>query len=826
MNKIWSQLQSWILMTNHSIKVKLIVIFTIMKVIPLVLLAWLAWYQVMELAATMEMQNTAMIDATRGMVEQVGEFIVSDSSKALNIKSREQIEHLTTDTAKVVASFLYDRDRDIKLLAGLPPNQGTYQQFITTLTRPIVEHEPWVLASDGKRWVPATIPSDNSPTLNTKVNDNEKDWHYRKPEILGKAVQRPLYLEITFLDLEGNEKLKVTSSDLLPQELQNVSHKENTWCKAETYFEKLSTLKAGEIYVSDVIGPYVGSPIIGQYTPESAQEKGIEFAPEEAAYAGKENPVGKKFQGLIRWATPVVQDDQIVGYVTMALDHQHLAEFTNQIVPTEERYTAIPDANNGNYAFIWDYKGRSIVHPRHHSIVGYDASTGEPAIPWLEESVYKAWQESGMPLAQFLENTPSFFEPSITKKPAAELTKAGYLGLDGRYLNFAPQCMGWYELTEKGGSGSFLILWSGLWKLTTAATIPYYTGQYGDNSRGFGYVTIGANADEFHRPANEITNHIQWIINNYLKDIDERQQSNSQAVLDTIRRTLHNLTLTTLVMSVVVIIVAIWIATFITLRIKTIIQGIHVFQKGNLDERIQIMSNDEIGALGKAFNVMAESLKNSIINLKDARDRADKVNQVLEQTVEERTCDLKGTNAKLQAEINERKRAEKIIKNLAYHDSLTGLPNRTLFQEKVEEELLRIEKVPAKFAVFFLDLNKFKAINDTYGHEVGDKILCEVAQRLKRVMRNRDIVSRLGGDEFTILATDIESHDDAVCIARKILVTLTPPMLVNGYELSVGASVGISVCPDDGKDLQNLLKKADTAMYKMKKENMECRLEK
>lgn len=817
--QIGSRIQSHILLDKCTIKTKLIVIFIVIKVIPLMLIGWLAWYQIVQLAAKLEDQRTDMVLATRGMVSQVGEIAVNDSAKALDAKSSENIEHLTIDTANAVANFLYDRDRDIRLAAQLPPNENTYRNLITTLTRPIIEHEAWGIDEDGKAWVPVEPPEDKGPDVYTKVKDNEKDWHYRKPEIKGKAVEQPLYLEVAFLDLEGNEKVKVTSSDLLTNELKNVAIRENTWCKAETYFDKLTALKPGEIYVSDLIGPYVGSPIIGPYTPQAAKEQGIKFEPEKAAYAGKENPVGIRFRGLIRWATPVVQNGQVIGYITMALDHRHLAEFTNHVIPTDERYSAIPDAASGNYAFIWDYQGRSIVHPRHHSIVGYDPATGDPAIPWLDETIYQQWQDSGLPLKQFLETVPTFFEPSQQKKPAEQLTQAGSVGLDGRYLNFAPQCAGWHELTQYGGSGSFLITWSGLWKLTTAATIPYYTGQYGNSPRGFGYVTIGANVDEFHRSANEVTNHIQFIVNNYVKDIDERQKAGREAVDDTLKQTLNNLTLTTLIMIIVVIIVAIWMATLLTRRIQAMIRGIHEFQKGNLDARLKITSNDEIGDLASTFNTMAEGLKTSINQLSAARDRADKANQLLEQKVTERTRDLKEMNLKLQEEVNERKRAEETIKNFAYYDYLTGLPNRVLFQDRILEELLRIKKVPGIFAVLFIDLDGFKHVNDTYGHEAGDQVLCEVARRLKAVMRNKDIVSRRGGDEFTILATDLREARNAVDIARKILEALSPKMNIAGYEVSIGASVGISVCPTDGEDAETLLKKADTAMYKMKKEN-------
>lgn len=817
--KIWSRLQSRLFLAKLSIKIKLIVIFIVIKVIPLVLLCWLAWYQVVQLADKLETQSMEMVLATRGMVGQVGEIAVNDSVKALDVKSTEKIEHMTVDTAKAVAVFLYDRDRDVRLAAQLPPNEETYRKFITTLTRPIIEHGEWVPDREGTSWVPVDLPADNALDVYTTVKDNEKDWHYCKPEIIGKSVDQPLYLEITFVDLDGNEKVKVTSSDLLPSELRNVANKENTWCKAETYFEKLSALQPGEIYVSDLIGPYIGSPIIGAYTPRAAMEQGIEFAPEKAAYAGKENPVGIHFRGLIRWATPLVQNGQIVGYITMALDQRHLAEFTNHIIPTQERYSAIPDASSGNYAFIWDYKGRSIVHPRDHSIVGYDPATGEPALPWLEETIYQEWEDSGLPIAQFLKTAPTFLEPSQKKKPAAQLTKSGFVGLDGRYLNFAPQCAGWHELTEHGGSGSFLIFWSGLWKLTTAAAIPYYTGQYGDSPRGFGYVTIGANVDEFHRSANEMNNHIHLMVNNYVQDIDDRQKTNRQAVGATLKQAVNNLTLSTLIMVIMVIIVAIWMATFLTRRIKAMIMGIRVFQKGNLDERLQITSNDEMGDLANAFNTMAESLKISIIELRGARDRADEANQVLEQTVAERTGDLKEMNIKLQEEIVERKRAEKIIRKLAYYDSLTGLPNRALFQKRFSEELMRIKKANGIFAVLFLDLDGFKNVNDTYGHEVGDRVLCEVARRLKGVMRTSDVVSRLGGDEFAIIAIDITDTRNAVSVARKILAALNPAIIINGDELFIGASVGISICPAEGEDVATLLKKADTAMYKMKKRN-------
>jgi hypothetical protein len=163
---------------------------------------------------------------------------------------------------------------------------------------------------------------------------------------------------------------------------------------------------------------------------------------------------------------------------------------------------------------MWDYQDRSIAHPRHQSIIGVDPATGEYEQPWLDTETHEAWKKSGKPLNVFLATAPIFDRQSRDKKPSAEQGKAGIRGLDCRYLGFAPQCHGWNDLTQDGGSGSFVILWSGVWKLTTAATIPYYTGPYGKSRRGFGYVTIGANVDEFHKAATDTRA--------LLKDLQER----------------------------------------------------------------------------------------------------------------------------------------------------------------------------------------------------------------------------------------------------------------------------------------------------------------
>ena len=271
---------------------------------------------------------------------------------------------------------------------------------------------------EGDEWVPAVPPPPEPEKVLTEVEDNRRDWNYRPPERQGRPVPMPLYVEMTFVGLDGVEKIKVTTVPWMSKELRDITKRENTFCKAEEYGSHLRHLKPGEIYVSDVIGAYVPSRIIGPYTHEAAEKAGVPFQPEVDAYAGKENPVGRRFKGIVRWATPVVETGRMIGYVTLALDHTHLNEFTRTIVPTDARYTAINDAASGNYAFIWDYKGRSICHPRHHSICGYDPDTGEPATPWLEAELYEEWKQSDLKLSEFLDRAPHFQSPSLKKKPA------------------------------------------------------------------------------------------------------------------------------------------------------------------------------------------------------------------------------------------------------------------------------------------------------------------------------------------------------------------------------------------------------------------------
>ncbi|EDZ63627.1 diguanylate cyclase (GGDEF domain) with PAS/PAC sensor [Sulfurimonas gotlandica GD1] len=167
-------------------------------------------------------------------------------------------------------------------------------------------------------------------------------------------------------------------------------------------------------------------------------------------------------------------------------------------------------------------------------------------------------------------------------------------------------------------------------------------------------------------------------------------------------------------------------------------------------------------------------------------------------------------------DINERKEHEEQLKIYASHDALTGLANRTLFLERLSQLLKQRESDINVHAVLFIDLDHFKVINDEKGHATGDKVLVEVAHRLRGLIRKGDTLSRFGGDEFTILLENIHSADEAAKVAQKILDKLREPIIINEDNYQVTTSIGISLSPYNSKDSEVLLHYADVAMYKAK----------
>ena len=181
--------------------------------------------------------------------------------------------------------------------------------------------------------------------------------------------------------------------------------------------------------------------------------------------------------------------------------------------------------------------------------------------------------------------------------------------------------------------------------------------------------------------------------------------------------------------------------------------------------------------------------------------------------------DIGGSPAGLIAylsDITERKRTEERLHQLAYHDALTNLPNRALMTKLLDQAMAVAQRNGSSGCVLYIDLNRFKAINNALGRRIGDELLREVGQRFRTVLRDQDVVARLSGDEFAVGLFDLRQHFEATTVARKLQTALLEPFLIEGHDLRVGASIGISVYPQDGGDAESLLRHADIAMARAK----------
>ena len=596
-----------------KIKTKLILLFIVIKVIPLVLILLLSLAGIEKLSGIIERKAQSTLVNSMDVLKETTTLAIEDSEKALDKKSQESLEILTKNIASNVAEFLYQRDNDILFLSNSTNlSEKLFSTFYNSQKRKVIIPQEFSYDELNDKWIIENAPKPISNNMVSNIKENEKYFNHIKEKEYSKK-QILIYKEITFVDLKGNEKIKVSSSD---KTLKNISKKENTFCKAETYFDEIQNLKKGEIYVSDVIGEYVKSNIVGHFTKSKADKANIKFKPEQHGYAGRENPKGKKFEGIIRFVTPKYENGQKIGYVTMALDHQHIMEFTDYVIPTKENSLNYSDASSGNYAFMWDKEGRNISHTRDYFIVGFDKETGERVIPWLSQDISDKINQSGKTWDRFLSKYPTFENQSLSKRPTLSQLKDGTIALDCRYLNFAPQCNGWMQITEDGGYGSFVILWSKVWKLTTVATIPYYTGRYGKTKRGFGFVTMGANLEEFHSATIQTKETIKNLLDAKLKLIHSESKQNDKDITHFIMNLANELTLYTIFMIILVVIIAIMIANRITSSINKLILGTERFKENDFDYEIDIKRKDEIGVLANSFNSMAQSIK-SLFEIKE-----------------------------------------------------------------------------------------------------------------------------------------------------------------------------------------------------------------
>ena len=229
----------------------------------------------------------------------------------------------------------------------------------------------------------------------------------------------------------------------------------------------------------------------------------------------------------------------------------------------------------------------------------------------------------------------------------------------------------------------------------------------------------------------------------------------------------------------------------------------------NYSVRVIGEGKDEIGNLITDFNTMLDEIQSRDNELRENRLQ-------LEERVARRTRELEIANEQLELSKEQAESVASRMEYHAHHDALTGLPNRILLNDRITSELAHARRQQTNAALLFLDLDRFKIINDSLGHAVGDKLLRVIARRLNNCVRDEDTVARLGGDEFMILLPRISGSADAGRIAKKIIECLVDPISCNGHELHITTSIGISIYPYDGTDAETLIKHADISMYRAK----------
>jgi HAMP domain-containing protein len=457
---------------------------------------------------------------------EAGSTAIARSQAALDAKAAEALELRAVETANAVARFLEEREADLQTLALLPRTAEAYLSFSQA-------HQATVWGADGQ-------------------------------------FSLPLYREIAFIDPAGREVVRVSGIRLAASdELRDVSRSDQTLFPRETYFSEAVGLPPGQVYVSPVIGYYL--------SPDVAQ-------------AGLEKPDGLGYDGIVRWALAVYEGGVLQGVVTLAMDHRHLQEFTDHVVPTAERFAPLPDATTGNYAYLVDADGWVIAHPRDYYIRGLQADGSlVPALNEVDHQVQEARGEVPLNLAEL-----GFTDPNLP------------------LVN---------EQAQMGQASSVTYYWAGHDKSVAYAPILYHSGRY-SGPGGFGWVGLGADVDTFHQAAILVGAAIQEKV-----------------------RTLTVATLAVLVLtSLAVLVISGLLARQIAIPIQRLIEAARSverddFQLDVLDPLIQNRSEDEIVRLACVFHEMAaqvqkreQRLRQEVQQLRIEIDEVKKARQVTEIT--------------------------------------------------------------------------------------------------------------------------------------------------------------------------------------------------
>jgi hypothetical protein len=362
-------------------------VFFLLIVIPLSLMAFLIANGMFKLGVTIKERTVNVLDS----------------------QVQEDIKARAVNTANEVAGFLTQCNKDLQVATIIPSSEAVYKQFVSENKKPV-----WV-KRDGKV----------------------------------QQVLIPLYKEMTLIDKNGNEQIKIVDGQAAKQ-LVNVSSPVNTTYKTEDYFAKTKNLNKGEIYVS---------PVAGWYVDKAAFDK------------------GQRFSGILRMSTPIFNQAGFAGIITLAIDYRHLAQFTDQLVPTQATRVVEADTSTGNYAYMVDYRGYVISHPSDFHIVGLnpDGST----------------------------------VPTVTAQNATDLTKKGADALNLFQLGFMdPNLSTIAKEAAQGKTGVLTYKFGGINKFVAYAPIKFYASNL-PAPAGFGWVGLGLEVEKFNEAANKLSQSIE-----------------------------------------------------------------------------------------------------------------------------------------------------------------------------------------------------------------------------------------------------------------------------------------------------------------------------